>query len=179
MKILFTRHGQTDWNIQYKIQGQIEIPLNDTGIKQAQDLHDSLLNTKIDIIFTSPLGRAKNTALIIRGDRDIPLFEDKRLLEEYYGDLEGAPRKDNPVYIKQRNSFFKRYPNGESYFDVYARVSSFFQDLKKNYEGKVDTVLIVGHGGMSRVVNIYFQDMENDQFVSYGIDNCELKEYEL
>ena len=179
MKILFTRHGQTDWNVAYKIQGQIEIPLNETGIKQAKELHDKLLNTPIDLIFSSPLSRAKDTANIIKGERDIPLIEDKRLLEEYYGEMEGAPRRDNPAYTKQRNSIFKRYPKGESYFDVYARISSFFNELKEKYEGKVNTVLIVGHGGMSRVVNCFFKDMENDEFVTFGIDNCQLLEYEL
>jgi probable phosphoglycerate mutase len=162
-----------------KIQGQIEIPLNETGIAQAKKLHDQLLDTKIDLVFTSPLSRAKDTAMIAVGDRNIPIKEDNRLLEEFYGDLEGASRLDNPVYTKQRNSFFKRYPNGESYLDVYARVASFFEDLKKNYDGKVNTVLIVAHGGMSRVVNCYFNDMENEDFPKYGIHNCQVVEYEL
>ncbi len=179
IRILFTRHGQTDWNVQMKIQGQIEIPLNETGISQAKTLHDQLLHEKIDLVFSSPLSRALDTAKLAIGKRDIPIIQDDRLLEEYYGELEGASRLDNPVYTKQRNSFFKRYPGGESYLDVYARIASFFQDLKKNYDGKVETVLIVAHGGMSRVVNCYFHDMENEDFPKYGIHNCQVVEYIL
>jgi broad specificity phosphatase PhoE len=177
--ILFTRHGQTDWNKEMKIQGHIDIPLNEEGIHQAEMLHERLLDTKIDLIFSSPLNRAKKTAEIIRGDRDIPLLEDPLLIEEFYGDMEGAPRVDNPDYFRQRTSFFKRYPNGESYFDVYHRVATFFEKIKKEYDGKVDTILVVAHGGMSRVVNVYFKDMENEDFVPYGIHNCEVVEYEL
>lgn len=179
IRILFTRHGQTDWNVAMKIQGQIEIPLNETGISQAKELHDRLLNEKIDLVFSSPLSRALDTAKIAIGKRNIPLLVDERLLEEYYGDLEGASRLDNPIYTKQRNSFFKRYPNGESYLDVYARIYSFFHDLKEKYDGKVDTVLIVAHGGMSRVVNCYFKNMENEDFPKYGIHNCQVVEYIL
>lgn len=179
IKVLFTRHGQTDWNVAKKIQGQIEIPLNETGIAQAKTLHEQLLSTPIDIIFSSPLGRAYQTASLIKGDRDIPLLVDDRLKEEYYGKLEGASRVDNPVYFKQRASFFKRYPEGESYLDVYARIYDFFKDVKEKYDGKINTILIVAHGGMSRVVNCYFKDMENEDFVGYGLHNCEVASYEL
>ena len=177
--ILFTRHGQTDWNRQMKIQGHIEIPLNETGISQAEKAHEKLLNTPIDLIFSSPLGRAKKTAEIIRGSRDIPIIVDDDLEEEFYGDMEGESRLDNEAYLRQRTSYFKRYPHGESYFDVYHRVARFFEKLKKEYDGKVNTVLIVAHGGMSRVVNLYFKDMENDDFATYGIDNCQIVEYDL
>ena len=177
--ILFTRHGETDWNKERKIQGHIDIPLNETGIQQAKELHEKLKDRKIDLIFSSPLKRAKDTAILAKGDRDIPIVEDPLLIEEFYGDMEGAPRVDNPAYFSQRTSFFKRYPNGESYFDVYHRVAAFFEKLKKEYDGKVDTILIVAHGGMSRVVNVYFQNMENEDFVPYGIHNCEVVEYEL
>ncbi len=177
--ILFTRHGETDWNREKKIQGHIDIPLNETGISQAKQLHEKLKDRKIDLIFSSPLKRAKDTAKFIRGERNIEIKEDILLMEEFYGDMEGDPRVDNPKYFRQRNSFFKRYPKGESYFDVYHRVATFFEKLKKEYDGKLDTILIVAHGGMSRVVNIYFKDMENEEFVPYGIHNCEVVEYEL
>lgn len=177
--IYFTRHGQTDWNKERKIQGHIDIPLNEEGIRQAKELHDKLKDIKIDIAFCSPLQRAKDTALIALKDKDITIIEEPLLIEEYYGDLEGAPRDNNPIYIKQRNSYFKRYPHGESYLDVYHRVATFFEKLKKEYDGRVNNVLIVAHGGMSRVVNCYFKDMETEDFVPYGLKNCELVEYDL
>lgn len=179
IRILFTRHGQTDWNLQMKIQGHIEIPLNETGRRQAEEAHDKLLDTPIDLIFSSPLSRAKETAEIIRGNRNIPILIDEDLKEEFYGDMEGQSRLDNSAYLKQSTSYFKRYPHGESYFDVYHRVARFFEKLKREYDGKVKTILIVAHGGMSRAVNLYFKDMENKDFAPYSIDNCQVVEYVL
>lgn len=177
--ILFVRHGQTDWNKQNKIQGQIDIKLNEEGIKQANELKEKLKDRQIDLIYVSPLSRAVDTATIAKGDRNIPIIKDNLLIEEFYGDLEGAPRKNNPQYMMQKASFFKRYPHGESYLDVYHRVASFLEKIKKEYEGKDLTILIVAHGGMSRVVNAYFKDMENDEFITYGLKNCEVAEYDL
>lgn len=177
IKVLYVRHGQTDYNKKMLIQGSIDIPLNEVGINEASSLHLKLLNTEIDYIFSSPLKRALQTAEIIKGKRNIPLLIDSRLKEENYGDYEGKTRIDNPDYEKQRRSIFKRYPHGESYLDVYARISSFFEDIKKDYQNK--TILIVAHGGMSRVVNCYFKDMENDDFPSYAINNCEVVTYQL
>ena len=177
--IIYTRHGQTDWNIADKIQGQVDIPLNEVGIKQAHELADKLKDRKIDLIFCSPLSRAVDTATIVRGDRNIPIIQDSLLLEEYYGDMEGKTRMDNPNYLSHRRSIIKRYPNGESYLDVYHRVATFFEKIKKEYDGKVSAILIVAHGGMSRVVNAYFKDMENEEFVLYGLHNCEFVEYDL
>ncbi len=177
--IIYTRHGQTDWNKEKKIQGNIDIPLNENGIAQAEMTRDLLKDRKIDMMFSSPLKRAYDTANIIKGDRDIEVIKEPLLKELCYGDLDGAVRTNNPQYEEHRNSFFKRYPNGESYLDVYHRIATFFEKLKKEYDGKVSTVLIVAHGGMSRLVNAYFKDMENEEVPTFIIHNCEVKEYDL
>ena len=175
LKILFTRHGTTDWNEKMLIQGQIEIPLNEKGRKDARLLAEKLKNEKIDLIYSSPLGRAVETAEIIRGDREIEIIKDPRIMEQYYGTMEGAPRS-GPAYLNQRASFFKRYPGGEGYLDVCQRVFNFFDDLKTKYDDK--TILVVAHGGMSRLVDCYFGEMENDEFTHHALPNCELRIYE-
>lgn len=63
MKLLLTRHGQTDWNIALKIQGTTDIELNETGIKQAEETREKLKSENIDVIITSPLKRARNMEL--------------------------------------------------------------------------------------------------------------------
>lgn len=173
-KLYFTRHGETDWNLEMKIQGQIEIPLNEKGIKQAEELAERLKDVHLDRIISSPLGRARQTAEIANKYHHLPIIADERILEEFYGDMEGAPRKGEP-YLTQRRSFFKRYPNGEGYLDVCARVYSFLDEIREKY-GEED-VLVIAHGGMSRIVNSYFFDMDNDEFTNFGLDNCELKTY--
>ena len=82
MAIYYTRHGQTDWNLDYKIQGRKDISLNETGRKEAEELRIKIQDIPLDIIYSSPLKRAYETAEIARGDRDIPLLTDNRLAEE-------------------------------------------------------------------------------------------------
>ncbi len=175
LKILYTRHGTTEWNEKNLIQGQIEIPLNEKGREDARRLGEQLKDTKIDLIYSSPLGRAYETACIIRGDRKIDIIKDDRLKEQFYGKMEGAPRVGE-AYHNQRASFFKRYPGGEGYLDVCQRVFNFFDDLKEKYDNM--TILVVAHGGMSRLVDCYFKDLDNDSFVNHVIPNCSLFKYE-
>ncbi len=176
MSLFVVRHGQTDWNKKMLIQGRIDIPLNEEGIAQAKLTASKLAEVPLDVIYVSPLLRARQTAAYINEGRNIPLIVDERIQEEYYGDMEGKPRSGE-AYLTQRKSFFKRYPNGEGYLDVVARVYPFLDEIKKTRKGQ--NVLLVCHGGMSRVVNSYFHDMENDEFVSFGLENCQVARYEF
>lgn len=69
--IYITRHGQTDWNVQKKVIGKCDEPLNETGLNQAKETRNNLLNTNIDLIICSPLKRAKQAAEIINENRTI------------------------------------------------------------------------------------------------------------
>lgn len=89
-----TRHGQTDWNLLGKIQGQTDIELNDTGRNQAEETGMQIQNEKIDLIITSPLKRAKETAEIINKNFNVSIIEDDRLLERKYGRNEGSTKED-------------------------------------------------------------------------------------
>lgn len=176
MSLYYIRHAETDWNKKLIIQGQIEIPLNEDGIKEARKAHDELLKVHLDLIISSPIGRALETAEIINEGRSLPLLTDDRIKEEYYGKWEGAPRKGE-AYLAQRQKIATRYPDGESYLDVAARVYSFLNEIKSKYKDK--DILVVAHGGISRVVNSYFFDMSNEEFFSYVSGNCEIKKYEF
>ena len=176
MSVYVVRHGQTDWNKAYLLQGRIDVPLNEVGIEQARNAAKALKDVPLDIIFVSPLLRAKQTADIINEGRSLPIHLESRIQEQYYGRLEGESRK-NEEYLVQRRCFFKRYPGGESYLDVAARVYSFLNEAKEKYRDK--NILLVCHGGMSRVVNTYFEDMGNEEFIAFALDNCEVKKYEF
>lgn len=176
MSLYVVRHGQTDWNKQRLIQGRIDIPLNEEGIRQAKATKQKLAPIALDVIYVSPLIRARQTASIINEDRKAPIIVDGRIVEEFYGDMEGKPRSGE-AYLTQRQSFFKRYPNGESYLDVAARVYPFLNEIKATR--RKENVLLVCHGGMSRVINSYFHDMGNEEFVDFGLDNCEIAIYEF
>ena len=87
--IYLIRHGQTDWNLDRKLQGQTDIPLNDNGRGQAEEVAKEIADLKIDRIISSDLLRAKETAEIINKKIGAVISFDKRLREVNYGDYEG------------------------------------------------------------------------------------------
>lgn len=91
MRLFVVRHGQTDWNLQRKIQGTTDIELNENGIRQANDLKKELQDKdfKIDLIISSPLKRARETAQII-SDGKIDIIYDDNIIERNHGELEGT-----------------------------------------------------------------------------------------
>lgn len=90
MILYIVRHGETEWNKMGKIQGKTDISLSEDGRKLAQKTADGLKNIKFDYIFSSPLERAYETACIIKGDRDIEIVKDERLIEVGFGLYEGT-----------------------------------------------------------------------------------------
>ena len=92
--IYFVRHGQTNWNIEHKIQGQSDIPLNEMGKKQAELIAPQLKDLKIERIISSDLSRALETAQIINTHLKLQITLDTRLREFKYGQIEGVPTKD-------------------------------------------------------------------------------------
>ena len=89
MKVFITRHGQTEWNSLGRLQGRKDIELNEVGKEQALITGEKIKDEKIDIIITSPLKRARETAEIINKQLNVEIIEDDRLIERDYGELEG------------------------------------------------------------------------------------------
>lgn len=176
MSIYLTRHGQTDWNKKLLIQGRIDVPLNDEGVLEAKKLREKVDLLPIDLIISSPLLRTRQTAAILNENKKLKVVIDERIIEEFYGQMEGKPRKGEP-YLSQRQKVATRYPGGESYLDVAYRIFSFLNEAKSIYKDK--NVLVVSHGGVSRLFNAYFEDMSNEEFFAYNLGNCEIKKYDF
>lgn len=179
MKLLVTRHGQTDWNIERKIQGAVDNPLNNEGINQAYQAREVIKNTDIDLIICSTLMRAKQTAEILNKDRDIRIIYDSRIAERNYGEYEG--RKSAEVNFTEFFEYYKNKPckNGESIQDLFNRIFSFLDDLKQNYNS-YNRILLVSHGDVYRAINCYFNGIPEDGNVqNLRINNCEFVEYEF
>ena len=83
------RHGKTDWNAQFKLQGSSDIPLNEEGIKMAEQAAIDCKDINFDVCYCSPLIRAHQTAMIVLKDRNIPIITDKRITEMCFGEFEG------------------------------------------------------------------------------------------
>lgn len=86
----FIRHGQTDWNKEERLQGSLDIPLNETGIAQAKAAAELTKDLPIDLIITSDLSRAKDTTDIINKTLQVPVIIDERIRERHAGKLEGV-----------------------------------------------------------------------------------------
>lgn len=174
------RHGLTDWNMVPKVQGATDIPLNEGGIKQAHELAKNIISsgTKIDKILYSPLSRAAETARIVSVKTGIPCQVEPRLIEQNFGKWEGWSKvgDDNSFHLAKQQ-FMDSYGNGESMFRLAQRIYNLLDELK--ILDSDETYLLVTHGGIARVVQSYFTDMTNDEFASFSINNCEIREYKF
>lgn len=83
--IYITRHGQTNWNVLKKVMGRCNEPLNEIGKKEAKEVSKKLKDTHIDLIISSPLDRAKETALEINKNKNVDIIYDDRIIERDFG----------------------------------------------------------------------------------------------
>jgi probable phosphoglycerate mutase len=150
--ILLVRHGETDWNRAKRLQGHLDISLNQEGITQANRLGKSLVNESIDIAYSSDLSRAFDTAQAILAQRSIPHFIDQSLRERCYGEIQGmtyaqieAELPDNHRAWHNRDPDFQP-KNGESLRQFYQRVEAGMLQIAKAHLGQ--TILVVAHGGI-------------------------------
>ena len=176
MKIYVSRHGQTQWNAENKVCGRTDIPLNEVGISQAKAMADKAKDCNINIIISSPMIRAMQTAQRVREVTGLEIIKDERLIEQDFGIYEGKDRFDEGFRSNKRK-FVYSYPNGESMFKVAQRVYNLLDEVIEKYNGK--NVLLVCHGGICRIIRTYFEDMENEEFASFSAGNADLMEFEV
>ena len=154
MKLIFVRHGQTEWNARRLLQGSTDIPLNAEGFAQAEALHTQLAATPIDFAVCSPLIRARQTAEVICRGRQIPLAEDSRIAERGFGRFEGA-FFDRARFDGWWLPEFDGTADQIESLDVFCeRVASLLDELSERFPRQ--TVLMVAHGGVSIAVQRYF-----------------------
>lgn len=160
MKLYAMRHGETDWNVQVRLQGCADVPLNEKGKKLAKVTGETLKNTKFDAVFSSPLSRAVETAKLVLGNQNVPIVTDDRIKEISFGEWEGRRSQKEYGEIPQEmlNNFFhapEKYvapPKGETFAEILARTKDFYEELiqKKEYENS--NILISSHGAAVRAL---------------------------
>ena len=176
MKLYVARHGETTWNVVDKICGRTDAPLTDKGRAQAAALAEKAGDKGIEVIIASPLQRAYETAMAVSEKIGVPVFKDERLMEQHYGVYEGMSRFDEG-FLADKRQFAAGYPGGESMFRLAHRIYGFLDDVKERYPDQ--TVLLVCHNGVCRVIHSYFERMTNEEFAEFGVPNACLLEYEL
>ena len=160
----FVRHGETDWNTQSRIQDTTDIPLNETGLRQARLISTRLSGVSIDAIYSSPLARAEQTAMPLAGRLDLPIHRVDGLSERNFGSFQGkTPSEiaiedpDNYRRWQDRDEMFVP-SGGESLVQFRDRVSRSILDLVHTRAGQV--IVVFTHGGVLDMIYRLAHDLE-------------------
>ena len=174
------RHGQTDWNVLHKLQGQTDVPLNEEGRRMAEAAREKYRDIHFDVCYCSPLIRARETAEILLRGRNIPILTDDRLKEMGFGSYEGLENSfripDCPINVLfQSPGQYTSPPGGAESLDaLFARTGEFLREKAEPLLKKGRDMLIVGHGAMNSSIISQVRNLPRDQFWSAGIENCKL-----
>lgn len=170
LTLYITRHGETVWNAEKRMQGRLDSSLTDNGKLHAQLLGKRLENTEFAAIITSPSGRTVQTAELIKGDRPIPIVKDSRLMEIHFGSWEGKTHDEiKEIDAHQFDCFWNKphlYQNseGESFQDIQDRVLSVLKDIEQTYSS--GNVLIVTHAVVIKTMYMVMKQLPLDDFWS-------------
>ncbi len=153
LRIYLARHGQTDWNAERRLQGQTDRLLDETGRQQAAQLAASLHGIRIDGVYSSTLGRSRETADIARGSA--PLTTVDGLRERALGKFEGLRIAGDDTasvseYRRRSQDPEDSLNGGESSTQFYARVRQAIETIRDRHPS--GTILVVGHGGTNQMI---------------------------
>ena len=169
------RHGETDWNLNERIQGQTDTPLNATGRRQADLLGRRLDDVHFDAMYSSDLARTYETAQLVAKGRDIAIATDPDLREFSFGEWEGLT--DAEIEARQPGALTERIsagneafsaPGGENTWQVLERVRRFCTRTAERHDPS-DDILVVGHGGSIRALAVCLLDLRDTDFWRFRI----------
>ncbi len=170
MRIYITRHGETQWNKEGKMQGWMNSDLSDKGMECAKKTGEFLKNIDFDCIYSSPLGRAYDTALHIRGEKDTPIIEKEYLKEMGFGIWEGMERfKVDEIYADESFLFWNQphlytpVKDGEGYTELLKRAEEGFKDILASSVG-YENILIVAHAAILKAIFLNLKKLPLEDF---------------
>ena len=175
------RHGQTDWNTQYRIQGSEDIALNETGRQMAIEAGKKYRSVHIDLCYTSPLRRAYETARLMLRGRAIPIIADDRLREMNFGGYEGCEH----VYEHPEWNIYNFFKHPETYVadrdaesidHLMERTGDFLESVIRPALAEGKDILIVGHGAMNASIINRVLGIPRERYWEKGQKNCEMME---
>jgi 2,3-bisphosphoglycerate-dependent phosphoglycerate mutase len=177
-KLVLLRHGESQWNLENRFTGWVDVPLSPKGEEEAREAGQKLQAFRFDCAFTSALMRAQNTLRIVLeeiGQTGIPIKEDKALNERMYGELQGLNKAetakkfgDEQVKIWRR-SFDVPPPGGESLKDTAERVLPYYESQIRPELLANKTVLVVAHGNSLRSLVMRLEDLSREAVLELNI----------
>jgi broad specificity phosphatase PhoE len=151
-KITIVRHGETEWNISMQLQGHQDSPLTKNGIKQTNLLAQTIKNRDFDLIYSSDLGRAIDTANILNKQLNLQIIPSEKLRERAFGVMEGLTREQVELkypdifHVYMHRNSNHQIPEGESLETFSKRVIDEIDLIAKSNVGK--RLLLIAHGGV-------------------------------
>ena len=182
-KFIFVRHGQSEGNFYGTFLGHTDLPLTELGRKQAEKTAEYLSNKKIDVIYSSDLLRAYQTADPISENHQLSIITDTMYREIYAGKWEGMTfddiKKDySDLFDKWKTSLMNAYcPDGETVKDVMKRVYEETIRLANLYSGQ--TICVVTHATPIRVLKTIALNINHDEAYAYPLANASITEFEF
>jgi 2,3-bisphosphoglycerate-dependent phosphoglycerate mutase len=187
-RLVLLRHGESQWNLENRFTGWVDVPLSPRGIQEAKDAGEKLRSFKFDRAFTSVLVRANETLRLVLetiGQTGIPIEKDKALNERMYGELQGLNKAETAEkYGEQqvkiwRRSYDVRPPGGESLKDTAERVLPYYEQTIKPSLLKGEAVLVAAHGNSLRALVMELEQLSRDQVLELNIPTGAPLLYEL
>jgi len=178
VQLILLRHGESEWNLQNRFTGWVDVDLSPRGEHEASIAGKLLKNYKINYLFTSVLRRAIHTAEIALneiGISEIPTERDKALNERHYGDLQGFNKAEiGKQYGDEQLKIWRRSydiapPNGESLKDTQTRVLSYFSEKIEPILEQGKNVFIVAHGNSLRSLVMMLDNLTTDEILELNI----------
>jgi len=187
LKIILIRHGETAWNAERRLQGHLDIPLNAEGERQARLLAGALAAEPIDLIFSSDLQRARQTAQAVATLRGMPLQIEPGLRERCYGGFEGLlyseieqrfPAEFAAWQARDVDAILPTGKNcGESFRQFYARATTAILGLAQAHAGQ--TIAMVAHGGVLECAYRMALDLPLETPRDFKVFNASINRFHL
>ena len=177
-RLILLRHGESQWNLENRFTGWVDVPLSTRGIEEAKNAGIKLRSFRFDRAFTSVLQRAIETLRLVLdtiGQSNIPIEKDKALNERMYGDLQGLNKAETAKKYGEeqvkiwRRSYDVRPPGGESLKDTAERTLPYYERAIKPYLLKGETILIAAHGNSLRALVMDLEQLSREQVLELNI----------
>jgi len=176
--LVLVRHGESQWNLENRFTGWVDVPLTETGRLEAKRAGEKLRHLRFDVAYTSVLQRANQTLDIILeviGQVGLPIVKDKALNERHYGDLQGLNKAETAekygaeqVHIWRR-SYDVPPPGGESLKDTAARTLPFFDEMIASDLRAGKNVLVAAHGNSLRSIVMHLDHLSKEEVLALNL----------
>ncbi|MGC9348847.1 MAG: alpha-ribazole phosphatase [Anaerolineae bacterium] len=182
LRLLLVRHGETAWNASRRYQGQMDVPLNEVGRRQAAAVADRLTAEPVQAIYASDLDRAWETALVIARPHGLTAISDPRLRELDFGDWQGltyaqiAEQAPEALAVWNEDRVGRKPPGGESLGMMAERAGEVIEEIQSAHDD--GTVVLVSHGGTIRIILCLLLEHPLAAYWQFEVDNTAVSEIE-